>query len=40
MGTKNYYGILGVGKDAGDAEIKAAHRRLTKMYHPDVNKGW
>lgn len=38
MGTKDYYGILGVGKDAGDAEIKAAHRRLTKMYHPDVNK--
>jgi molecular chaperone DnaJ len=33
---KDYYGILGVARDASEAAIKRAYRRLAKMYHPDV----
>ena len=32
---KNYYDVLGVKKDATDAEIKSAYRNLAKQYHPD-----
>lgn len=35
---QNLYDILGVQKDAGDAEIKKAYRTLAKKLHPDVNK--
>jgi len=35
---KNYYKILGVGKNAAKEEIKAAYKRLAKQYHPDLNK--
>ena len=38
MADKNYYDILGVGKDASPDEIKSAYRKLAKKYHPDVNK--
>ena len=35
--SKDYYEILGVGKDADQDEIKQAFRNLAKKYHPDAN---
>ena len=35
---RNLYAVLGVGRDATDAEIKRAFRRLAQQWHPDVNK--
>src|SRR5256885_16227228 len=37
--TKDYYGILGVKKDATADEIRKAFRKLARKYHPDVNPG-
>ena len=36
-GARDYYGILGVGRDAGPDEIKRAYRKLARELHPDVN---
>jgi molecular chaperone DnaJ len=35
--ARDYYGILGVERDAGPDEIKRAYRRLARELHPDVN---
>ena len=35
---KSYYEILGIAKDADDAAIKKAYKRLARKYHPDVSK--
>ncbi|MFE5834690.1 molecular chaperone DnaJ [Streptomyces sp. NPDC056508] len=36
---KDYYKVLGVPKDATEAEIKKAYRKLARENHPDANKG-
>ena len=38
MEYKDYYKILGVDRDATEAKIKSAYRKLARQYHPDVNK--
>ena len=34
---RDYYEVLGLKKDATDADIKRAYRKLAAQYHPDVN---
>jgi len=38
MSKRDYYEVLGVGRDADENAIKSAYRRLARQYHPDVNK--
>ena len=38
MKYKDYYGILGLGRDASADDIKTAYRKLARKYHPDVSK--
>ena len=39
MAKRDYYDVLGVSRDAGEKDLKAAFRRLAKQYHPDANPG-
>jgi curved DNA-binding protein len=35
---KDYYNVMGVARDATEAQIKQAYRKLARKYHPDVSK--
>ena len=36
---RDYYEVLRINRDADDAAIKKAYRKLAKKYHPDSNGG-
>ena len=38
MQFKDYYAILGLGRDSSAEEVKRAYRKLARKYHPDVSK--
>ena len=38
MKYKDYYAVMGVPRTASEAEIKTAHRKLARKFHPDLNK--
>jgi molecular chaperone DnaJ len=37
VAKRDYYEVLGVGREASDADVKSAFRRLARELHPDVN---
>ena len=37
--SEDPYRVLGVGKDATDAEVKRSYRKLARQHHPDRNPG-
>ena len=39
MNHRDYYGVLGVPRDADGPRIKGAYRRLARRHHPDLNPG-
>ncbi|MCA1628852.1 MAG: molecular chaperone DnaJ [Acidobacteria bacterium] len=39
MSKRDYYEVLGVGKGAGEQDLKSAYKRLARQFHPDLNHG-